>query len=175
MENRGYHIHLLSRCEVLQGSVQTSKAAKYTHRHRSTDNLLGLALTRRIGLNAYSYRCCEEREAGAKQVKRKATEKDTWRKTSGKRWSSRSSPRAESTGSSLPTWPFPGDILLLPPGPLSSSFSSSFSSLSPPRFLCRLGRSSCTRPSMSRWCSAALATRMRLEVVSVERTLSTFR
>lgn len=100
LENWGYHIHLVSRCEVLEGSVQTSKAAKYTHRHRSTDNLLGLALTRRLGLNAYSYRCCEEREAGAKQVKRKATEKDTWRKTSGKRWSSRSSPRAESTGKS---------------------------------------------------------------------------
>lgn len=100
LENWGYHIHLLSRCEVLEGSVQTSKAAKYTHRHRSTDNLLGLALTRGLGLNAYSYRCCEEREAGAKQVKRKATEKDTWRKTSGKRWSSRSSPRAESTGKS---------------------------------------------------------------------------
>ncbi|KAE8284000.1 Glutamate receptor ionotropic, NMDA 2C [Larimichthys crocea] len=57
---------------------------------------------------------------------------------------------AESTGSRLPTWPFPGDILLPLHGLLSSSSSSSSSSR--PRSPCRPVRSSSTRPSTWRWC-----------------------
>ena len=71
-------------------------------------------------------------------------------------------------GSRLPTWPFPGDTLLPPLGLLSSSSSSS-----PPRSPCRPGRSSSTRPSTWRWCSAAPATKPRSEVASAGRTLWT--
>lgn len=73
-------------------------------------------------------------------------------------------------GSRLPTWPFPGDIVLTLLGLLSSTSSSSSSSSHPPPSPCWPGRSSSTHPLMWQWYSAAPATRMRSEVVSAGKT-----